>query len=243
MAERQLPGGRAAKGRRLADFRPMPRGPAGIVVVDDGVVPERDEPETVEPPPQRRRTGRRTPPPETPDASRLEAAGQAAAATMAVPLLAQFGQALLASGQLDPKLVTEHHRRQQLALRKLRRTLLRLQGARPEPSDGPARQRLLFRMARTCYDLASESLQAQQALLLPVLRTTSARPLTITHPPRPRIIDLDPASPPARALLDAGRVAAGETDPEMQRVTVVNDDDMTVVVDPHPDDTRVEEPA
>ena len=241
MAERQLPGGRAAKGRRLADFRPMPKGPAAIVVDKDGTVPERDEPETAEPPqrPPQRRTGRRAS--DTPQRSRPEAAGRAAAATMAEPLLAQIGRTLLEAGQLDLKLMTEHARRQQHAVRKLRRAVNRLRRSRPEDSNTVVSQQVLYRLANACYGLAEEAMRTNHALLLPMLRAARAAPAIAQHP---RIIDLDPASPPARALLDAGRVAAGETDPGMERVTVVNDEDMTVVVDPHRhEEQRIEEPA
>jgi hypothetical protein len=159
---------------------------------------------------------------------------------MAEPLLAQVGQALLVAGQLDPKLMTDHARSQQLAVLRLRRAVNRFRRSRPEESGRVASQRVLYRLADRCYRLAEEAMRANRALLLPMVRASGAGAIA----QHPRIIDLDPASP-ARALLDAGRVAAGETDPGMERVTVVNDDSMTVVVDPHrhPEEQRIEELA
>jgi hypothetical protein len=228
MAERQLPGGRAAKGRRLSSFRPMPRGEAGIVV-DNGVVPERsDEEQQEETEPAARRRRRREPEADNPQPPGPEAAEQAAAVTMAVPLLAQFGQALVDSGQLDPQLAIDQHRRQREALTELRLAMLRAASRRVSAATAAAQQAKMLRLVRTCYRLAFESLEASEAILTPAL-AHSGRTAQATAGAR-RVIELDPTSEPGQSLLDAGREAIDRTDPGM---AVVHSGDVAVVAHHH----------
>jgi hypothetical protein len=236
MAERQLPGGRAAKGRRLGSFRPMPKGPAGIVV-ENGVVPERsDEEQQQETEPAARRRRRQEPVADNPQPTSPEAAEQAAAATMAVPLLAQFGQGLVESGQLDPKLVVEQHRRQRKALTELRLAMLRASSRQVSPATAAAQQAKMLRLVRACYRLAVESLQASEAILTPALAHSGGTAQATGG--IPRVIELDPTSEPGQTLLDAGREATDQTDPGM---AVVHSGDMAVVAHQHRH--QVEEPA
>jgi hypothetical protein len=231
MAERQLPGGRAAKGRRLSSFRPMPTGPAGIVV--DREVSERpEEPEQeAEPAPRRRRRRGEA---DSPGPTSAATAREQAAATMAVPLLTQLGQQLLEHGQVDPQVLEAERRRQQRALAELRLHLQRMQGARSKRMT-PLQVAKLMRHARSCYELAVQGFRASDALLAPALAAWRVA----SEPVVPVIVDLT-KSDSGQALLDAGREAAGHTDARIG-VVMAGDEDVRVVVERPPH--RVEEPA